>query len=418
MHATSSLFKRIIKKQATVGVVGMGYVGGALSAATSSAGYPTIGFDIDEELVANINSQKLSNLLVTTNKQLLISCDIVCICVPTPVKKDNTPNLSFFESAVREVANALTAGQLIIIESSVTPGTVRNLALPILEQSNLKVSQDFFLGFAPERIDPGNKKFFFYNIPKVVSGFDKTSLKLTARFYGNLVEKVVNVSSIEVAEMTKFLENVFRMVNISFINELSDYAKAKDIDIIEAINAASTKPFGFMPHYPGPGVGGDCIPTLSYYLLDDAKRVKIPLRMVDAAMQVNEERLKKITEKVANIINHKSNGEAKSKKPRVLIVGVAYKAGSNNIRGSVSLKVWEQVEKMGAEISYHDPFVPRVNGHYSIPLTRENILENDVIVITTDHSNIKYEELVKFKKPIVDARNVLANYRLPHIIRI
>ena len=393
-------------------------MGGALAQATSGAGYPTIGFDIDEALVVSLNSQKQSNFLATTNKQFLISCDIVCICVPTPVKQDNTPNLSFFESAVREVANQLTAGQLIIIESSITPGTVRNLALPILEQSHLKVSQDFFLGYAPERIDPGNKKFTLYNIPKVVSGFDKTSLKLTARFYSNLVEKVVSVSTIEVAEMTKFLENIFRMVNISFINELADYARFKDIDIIEAINAASTKPFGFMPHYPGPGAGGDCIPVLSYYLLDDAKKHKIKLKMVDAAMQVNEERLKKITEKVASIINHKSNGEAKPQKPKVLIVGVAYKAQSSNIRGSVSLKVWQQLEKMGAQISYHDPYVPRVNGHHSVPLTPENILPNDVIVITTDHRNIKYEELVKFKRPIIDTRNALANYRLSHIIRI
>lgn len=418
MNMASSLFRRIIKKQVTVGIVGMGYVGSALSEATSGAGYSTIGFDIDEALVVSLNSQKQNNFLATTNKQFLISCDIVCICVPTPVNKDNTPNLSFFESAIREVANVLISGQLIIIESSITPGSVRNLALPILEKSSLKVSQDFFLGFAPERIDPGNKKFTLYNIPKVVSGFDKTSLRLTARFYGNLVEKVVSVSTIEVAEMTKFLENVFRMVNISFINELSDYAKVKKIDILEAINAAATKPFGFLPHYPGPGAGGDCIPVLSYYLLDDAKKHKIKLRMVDAAMQVNEERLKKITEKVANIMNHKSNGEANNKKPKVLIVGVAYKAESSNIRGSVSLKVWQQMEKMGAEISYHDPFVPRVNGHYSVPLTRENILGNDVIVITTDHRNIKYEELVKSKKPIVDARNVLRNYRLPHIIRI
>lgn len=418
MSVTSSLLKRIIKKQTTVGIVGMGYVGGALSEATSSAGYRTIGFDIDEELVVSLNSQKLKNFLATTNKQFLVSCDIVCICVPTPVNKDNTPNLSFFESALREVTKALTAGQLIIIESSITPGSIRSLALPILEQSGLKASQDFFLGYAPERIDPGNKKFTFHNIPKVVSGFDKTSLKLTARFYGNLVKKVVSVSTIEVAEMTKFLENIFRMVNISFINELSDYAKVKKIDILEAINAASTKPFGFMPHYPGPGAGGDCIPVLSYYLLDDAKRVKIKLRMVDAAMQVNEERLKKIIEKVANIINHKSSEEANNKKPKVLIVGVAYKAESSNIRGSVSLKVWQQLEKMGAEISYHDPFVPRVNGHHSIPLTRENILDSDVIVITTDHRNVKYGELVKFKKPIVDARNVLKDYRLPHIIQI
>lgn len=416
MKLMSNLLEKINDKTATVGVVGLGYVGSSVVEGTTTAGFPTIGFDINKETVALLNSRKLSNFLVTLDKHFLISCDIVTICVTTPTNKDNTPNFSFFESAIKQVANFLIPGQLIIIESSITPGTVRSFALPILEGTKLKAGQDFFLGYAPERIDPGNKKFTFKNIPKVVSGFDETSLLLTSKFYSQILDKVVPVSSIEVAEMTKFLENVFRMVNISFINELSDYAKAKGIDIVETINAASTKPFGFLPHYPGPGAGGDCIPVVSYYLLDDAQKNKVSLKVVEAAMQVNEDRLKKIAEKVAQAVKQKTNGE--QKKPKVLIVGVAYKAGSDNIRGSVSLKVWQEIEKLGFEISYHDPYVPRINGHASISLTEEAISEHDAIIIATDHKEVQYETLVKSLKPIVDTRSVLINYRLPQIVQV
>lgn len=416
MKISLHMLKKINSRKATVGVVGLGYVGSSLAEGSASSGFPTIGFEINQEIVDSANKKELPNFLATTKKELLKSCDIICICVSTPTNPDNTPNFSIFESAIIQVANFLKPNQLVIIESSITPGTVRGVALPILEKSILKAGRDFFLGFAPERIDPGNKKFKFKNIPKVVSGLDKTSLFLTHQFYSKILDKVIPVSTIEVAEMTKFLENVFRMINISFINELSDYAKVKGIDIVEAINAAATKPFGFLPHYPGPGAGGDCIPVVSYYLLDDAQKNKVSLKVVEAAMQVNEERLKKITEKVFQAANQKTNGE--SRKPKVLIVGVAYKAGSDNIRGSVSLKVWEQVKKMGAEISYHDPFVKRINGSASIPLTEEAISEHDAIIITTDHKEVPYEILVKSKKPIVDTRNVLTEYRLPHIIRI
>lgn len=417
MDVTSSLFQRIIKKQVTVGIVGMGYVGGALAEACSSAGYSTIGFDIDKKVVLRVNRQNKENILATTRGEFLKICDIICICVPTPINKDFTPNLSFFKAAIKTVGKFLTKGKMVIVESSITPGTIKSFAKPVLEEtSKLLAGKDFLLAYSPERIDPGNTRFKFRQVPKVVSGIDEPSLKAAWQFYGSLVDQVVAVSSLEVAEMTKFLENVFRMVNISFINELSDYAKSKGIDILEVIKAASTKPFGFMPHYPGPGAGGDCIPVLSYYLLDDAKKKNVPLKVVEAAMKVNEERPQKIVEKVEMVLN--GHLKPSPKKPRVLIVGVAYKAGSSNIRGSVSLKVWEEVEKRGVQISYHDPFVPRVNGHHSIPLTRKNILGADVIVIATDHQNIRYEKLVKFQKPIVDARNVLASYRLPHIIRI
>lgn len=418
MNLAASFFKKINFKKATVGVVGLGYVGSSLVEATTSEGYPTIGFDINDDVVASLNNRKITNFLGTVNKDFLVSCDIVCVCVPTPTNKNNTPNFTLFEKAIKEVASFLLSGQLIIIESSITPGTVRSLALPILESNNLRAGKDFFLGYAPERIDPGNTQFTYRDIPKVVAGFDKASLKLTCQFYSQLVDKVVPVSEIEVAEMTKFLENVFRMVNISFINELSDYAKAKGIDIVEAINAAATKPFGFLPHYPGPGVGGDCIPVVSYYLLEDAKKHKVSLKVVDAAMKINEDRPRMISEKVALLMNHKVNGEIKPKKPKVLIVGVAYKAGSDNIRNSISLKVWEHMESLGAEISYHDPYVPRVNGHYSVPLTKKSVSEYDAIIIATDHANVKYQTLINSKKPIVDARNVLAQYRLPHIIKI
>lgn len=417
MNITSSLSKRINKREVTVGIVGMGYVGGALSEATSSAGYHTIGFDIDENVVLQVNSQGRENILATTKREFLTICDIICICVPTPTNNDLTPNLSFFKDAIQTVGKFMTKGTIVVAESSITPGTIKSIAQPALEQaSGLIAGKDFLLAYSPERIDPGNTKFKFVDVPKVVSGIDNPSLKIAVQFYSTLVNQVVPVSSTQAAEMTKFLENVYRMINISFINELSDYAKVKGIDIIEVIKAASTKPYGFMPHYPGPGVGGDCIPVLPYYLLDDAKKENVSLKVVEAAMRVNEERPKKIADKVEMVLNGYSKN--KTIKPKILILGVAYKAESNNIRGSVSLLVWEQMKKIGAQISYHDPYVPRVNGYQSVPLSKENILENDVIVIATDHKKINYEELIKFKKPIIDTRNVLTNYNLPYIIHL
>lgn len=416
MDFTDDLSKKITTRQAKVGVVGIGYVGSTIADATSSAGYTTIGFDIDKHKIAKINSQRKERLVATDNKKLISKCDIICICIPTPVNKDHTPNLEFLKNSLIEVAKYLRAGTLITIESSIAPGTTRNFVLPILQNSKLTVGHDFFLAFSPERIDPGNKIFKLKNIPKVVAGYDENSKRVASKFYSSFVDKVIPVSSLEIAEMTKVLENVFRFVNISLINELARYTKNLGIDIWEVIDAASTKPYGFLPHYPGPGIGGDCIPTLSYYLLDSAKKNNILLRIVNASAMVNEEQPKKVVNLALEILN--GTVKKKDKNPQVLLVGVSYKPGTSDIRESVVLKIWKMLEARGFSVSYHDPYVSRVNGFSSHSLDPKFLASKDLVIITTAHKNIPYQKLVESKIPLIDTRNILQRIVSSNIFRL
>ena len=394
----------------------MGYVGTALSEAIFKGCFSILGFDIDPVKIAKINSLRKKNFQATENIKRLEECDVIAICVPTPVDEYNRPNFSILTKAASGIAANLKKGQLVILESSVAPQTTRNLLYPILASGSQLKGSDFFLAFSPERVDPGNGKFNVTNTPKVVSGIDEASLKLATLFYSSFVEKVYPVSSLEAAEMTKVLENVFRLVNISLINEINQFTKSIGIDIWEVIGAASTKPFGFLAHYPGPGAGGDCIPVLPYHLLDAAAKTKVNLKVVEAAAAVNEAQPQKVAQKAVEVINGKfvKNGH----NPNVLLVGVSYKEETADIRQSPALKIWKELEKSGMNVSYHDPYVQNINGYTSKKLTSKTVREHDLIIITTAHKKIPYRTLVRSKKPLIDTKNTLSKYRQPHIIRL
>ena len=413
---TSHLSKLIKSKKAKVGIVGMGYVGTALSEACYKGGFSILGFEIDPEKVAKINALQKKNFQATENIERVRECDIVAICVPTPVDEYNRPNLSILTKAASDISLNLKKGQLVILESSVAPQTTRNVLYPILTVGSSLKGSDFFLAFSPERVDPGNGKFNVKNTPKVVSGIDKASLSLATLFYASFVDKVYPVSSLEAAEMTKVLENVFRLVNISLINEINQFTKNIGVDIWEVIGAAATKPFGFLAHYPGPGAGGDCIPVLPYHLLEAAQKNNVSLKVVEAAAAVNEAQPQKVSQKAIEVINGKfaKNGH----NPKVLIVGVSYKEETSDIRQSPALKIWKDLEKSGMDVSYHDPYVGRINGSVSKRITSKAVAEHDLIIITTAHKKVPYGTLVRSKKPLIDTKNILSGYKQSHIIKL
>lgn len=414
------LIKKITEKKAVAGIVGVGYVGESLGRAIAEAGFTTHGFEADEARIRLLKDSLPVNFTLHCDKKLLNNCDIVCVCVPTPLTKENLPNTSILEAAVDEVRQQLKKGQLIIIESSVAPGTTRNIILPILNKGGLRVGCDFFLAFSPERVDPGNSNYSVRNIPKVVGGIEDNSQRLGVVFYGSVVEKVVPVESCEAAELTKVLENVFRLINISLINEIADYARALNINIWEVINAAASKPFGFLAHYPGPGAGGYCIPVLPIYLLDSAKKNNISLPLVELATLSNRKQPEKIANMALTIMNgklHKStNGNGI--KPQALLVGISYKENLGDTRESVALKIWNKLEEGGVEVHYHDPYVLRLNGFTSSDLNEEFLKKMDMIIVTTPHRNISYETLIASKKPLLDTRGVLNNYTGANIYHI
>ncbi len=454
MDSFSDLYQKISKKSAKIGVLGLGYVGGHLAEGIAEKGFDTVGFEIDQAKVKKYNTLRLPHLKATLEMRRLGETDIICVAVPTPVKEDKTPNFTYLEKALYTISNYLKKGQLVVIESSMAVGTARNTLFPMLQTSGLEVGKDFFFAISPERIDPGNNKYKLVNIPKVVAGLEEKSTKLTSLFYSKVVNEVVPVSTLETAELTKLLENTFRFVNISLINEIADYAEKSGINIIEVIKAASSKPFGFLAHYPSAGIGGYCIPVLPYFILNDAIKKGLEMSVIQAAAQVNEQRPKKIVTRGLSLIKNikqteanykepfnlktkvhngfskssmdpknyvavfhdikkesKTNGHQKrqnNRKPRVLLVGVAYKAESSDIRDSVALKIWQMAEESGAEVLYHDPYIPIFKSSSSLPLEKENLSLIDLIIISTPHKNLPYHILVESKKPIVDASFILS----------
>lgn len=399
---------KIKKGSARVGVVGIGYVGYAL-AQTTSKKFFTIGFDIDQKKILAAKQKGLANFTATKDFSKLATCDIIVICVPTPLTENRKPDLTFVKKAAETVSRYLHQGELIILESSVAPGTTRNVLLPMFEYRGLKVEEDFFLAVSPERVDPGNKKFTITNTPRIVAGLGERSTYLASLFYRSFVKKVHAVHPVEVAEMSKMLENAFRLVNISLVNELSEYARGVGINIIDVIQAASTKPFAFLPHYPSPGAGGHCIPVDPYYLLRSPWKNGAKLSLIKEALKINEQRPKKVVNRAFEIL------EGNGKKPKVLLVGLSYKKDSDDLRESASLKIWQELEKRGAQITYNDPYVSRFNGEKSTPLTKKVLLTHDLIIIATDHANLPYELFAQIRTPILDTRHTLPNNPLPHI---
>lgn len=407
----SKLLGKIKTRKAKVGILGIGYVGSALGQASSSAGFKTLGFDIDRGKIGTLNKQKKSKFTATADTSRLAECEIICICVSTPIHQNKTPNLGFLKRAVGDVTKYLRKGQLIIIESTVGVGMTRNFAKLELELSGLVLGEDFFLAFSPERIDLGNPKFNLGNTPKLVAGADKLSMDLAIEFYRAFVKHLVPVSTLETAEMAKLLENIFRFVNIGLVNELTEYAQAWEVDMNEVVCAASTKPFGFLPHYPSPGIGGHCIPVDPYYLLDDARRKGISLGIINQAGKVNDKRPKKVVQKVWEILKNLSSNTSY----RVLLLGVAYKAEVGDTRESPAFKIWKLLENKGIRVSYHDPYILRANGVNSSDLSRKTIIENDLIIIVTGHRAVDYKKIIKCQKPILDTQNVLRGKNYPFL---
>ncbi|MEX0616404.1 MAG: nucleotide sugar dehydrogenase [Candidatus Woykebacteria bacterium] len=401
--AYTNILSKIKNRKVRVGVVGVGYVGQALVEALLAERFETVGFDLNESKLASINHPLFSPTTSVTN---LSKCEVICICVPTPVDEDRRPDISDLEKASFDIARLEKKERLVVVESTVSPGTLRKKVLPIFEKALWKGGNNLFLAISPERIDPGNKSFTLKNTPKIVGGIDERSTRLAVELYSAIVEKVVPTTTPEIAEFSKMLENTYRLVNISLINQIKGYADAAGIDIWEAIEAASTKPFAFMAHYPGPGVGGHCIPVDPVYLLEEAKNYGINLGMVEEAVRINEEQPKKVISEAKK----KLNGHTAGRAPKMLLLGIAYKPGTADTRESPAIKIIHEAEKEGFEVSYFDPYVPKLNGYNSRFLTRELLEEQDVVVIATHHANIPYELIVNLDKPVIDTRNILRSY--------
>jgi len=415
MNCYEELSSKIENKNAVVGIIGVGYVGSDLALGSRTSGFKTIGFTRRKTREEEINQKGLENFTATVDVAQLSECNIICICVPTPIHKDKTPDLEPLETSLRNVAKYFKKGTLVIIESTIAPGTTRNFSLPILKGSGLVEGKDFFLSFSPERVDPGNKTFNIFNTPKVISGLDEHSLKLAVDFYNCFIEKTVPVSSLEVAEMSKILENTFRLVNISLSNELLSYANNIGIDLWEVISAAASKPFGFLPHYPGPGIGGHCIPVDPYYLLDDARKRGVDLAIIERAGEVNDNQPRKVVKKTIDIIN-KTNG--KKKKHSAMIVGLSYKENTDDRRESPSLKIWELLKEEDIEVSYHDPYIPQYKDLFSQEISNLTLKDKDIVIITTPHANIDYETLLSSNVPILDTKNVLKENILENVYKL
>ncbi len=431
----STLLGRIRSRQAHVGVIGLGYVGLPLAVEFAHAGFTVTGFDVDERKAAQINAGKsyipdvsesdlaecvrARKLEATTDMSRLGAMDAIDICVPTPLRKTKDPDLSYVVLAVEAVAATLKRGQLVILESTTYPGTTEEVVQPMLEAKGLSADVDFLLAFSPERVDPGNQQFTTRNIPKIVGGVGGASTAAAAALYGATVDHVVPVSSTRVAEMVKLLENTFRAVNIGLVNEIALMCNKMDIDVWEVIDAAKTKPFGFMPFYPGPGLGGHCIPIDPFYLSWKARQNGFECRFIELAGHINSAMPAYVVERIADALNA-------ARKPingsRVHLLGVAYKRDVGDMRESPALDVLELLAKRGATLSYSDPYVSelRHDGHTMTSIDVADALAQrpDCTVICTDHTTFDYEALVASGTLIVDTRNALKGRDAPTIFRL
>jgi len=433
--AAKQLEEKIRNKTARLGIVGMGYVGLPLAVEFGKVGFKVTGFDVDQDRVKSLQSGKSyipdvrsdevrhlvdSGLFqATTDIAALKKMDTVTICVPTPLNKVKAPDLSFVISSVENIRDGLHAGQLIILESTTYPGTTDEVVLPKLEETGLKAGKDFFLAFSPERVDPGNKQFGTKNTPKIVGGITSDCTRLAKALYEQAVDTVIPVSGPRAAETVKLLENTFRSVNIALVNEMALMSHQLGIDVWEVIEAAATKPFGFLPFYPGPGIGGHCIPIDPVYLSWKARQSGFESRFIDLAGQINSRMPEYVVERIVEALNEHQKCLNGSK---ILIVGVAYKKDINDMRESPALDIISLLSRRGAEISYHDPYVPVLKveelEQHSRELTPEWMERQDCVVIVTNHSDLDYNKVIKSSKLIVDTRNALKGLSGTHIVRL
>jgi len=432
------LVTKIKERKARIGVIGLGYVGLPLLIEFGKSGFPVTGLDIDKnkinhllqgksyirhitgESILALNSEK--TFLASTDFSLVSGLDCILICVPTPLTKKKEPDMSYIASTAREIAPHIKKGQLIVLESTTYPGTTSEILAAELESGcNLKADKDFFLAYSPEREDPNNKDYSTATIPKVIGADHPQSLELANTLYSSVIQKIVPVSSTRVAEATKLMENIFRSVNIALVNELKIVFEKMGIDIWEVIEASSTKPFGFMPFYPGPGLGGHCIPIDPFYLTWKARQYGVDSRFIELAGEVNVSMPEYVVKKIEHGLA-KSNKSFKNS--RILLLGLAYKKNVDDDRESVTFKVMELLTREGAQVDYNDPYIPAIKprreykqfvGKKSVTL--ENIDQYDIAVILTDHSTYDFEKIVEQSKVVVDTRNACGEIKSNKIIK-
>lgn len=429
----AEVVKRLSDRTAVAGVVGLGYVGLPLAVELARSGYRTLGFDVNERVVEGVNAGRShvqdvpgdvlralvgeGLLAATRDMARLAECDAISICVPTPLNKINDPDLSYVLAAGRAIARTLRPGQLVILESTTYPGTTREVLLPLLEESGLRVGEDFFLCYSPERVDPGNPTWHTRNTPKVLGGITPACAEAGLAFYRRVFDTIVPVTSAEAAELTKVYENTFRMINIALANELAQVCDRLGVDVWEVIDAAATKPFGFMKFTPGPGIGGHCIPLDPHYLSWKMRTLAYKTRMIELASEINAEMPAFVVRKVADALNDEGRAVRGS---RVLVLGIAYKKDIDDLRESPALEIIRMLQELGAEVAYHDPHCPviRDDGHTplrdlplrSVELTDTALRWADAVVIVTDHSCVDYQEVADEARLVVDARGVMRGY--------
>ena len=434
-RSASALLQKIEKRTARLAVIGAGYVGLPLAVEFAKAGFRVHCIDVDEHRVKQLTRgrsyiqdvptsevRKLvrsGHLMPTTDFSVLRKSDAVNVCVPTPLSKMRDPDVSYIVAASKQVAKHLHPGMLVILESTTYPGTTDELILPMLNDTGMEVGRDFFLAFSPERVDPGNQTHTTRNIPKVVGGVTPTCTEVAVALYSQRLDRVVPVSSPQVAEMVKLLENTFRSVNIGLVNEMAMMCNRLKIDVWEVIEAASTKPFGFMPFYPGPGLGGHCIPIDPFYLSWKARASGFEARFIELAGYINGQMPDHVVNHVAFALNRLGKATRGS---RVLVLGVAYKADIDDTRESPSIDIMETLRERGARIEYSDPFVPALEfaGRRlkSVPLTPGRLRKFDCVVIATAHKKFPYASVVRHARSIVDTRNALKGRRSKKIVRL
>jgi UDP-N-acetyl-D-glucosamine dehydrogenase len=433
MNHFEKLYHKIETRKARAGVVGLGYVGLPLAVELAHAGFDVVGIDVlpakvdainrGESYVQDVPTEVLKPLVeagkirATTEFAAVAELDTINICVPTPLRKTKDPDMSYIVSSCQEIAKHFHPGILVILESTTYPGTTDELMLPMFEAGGLKVGHDFFLCFSPERVDPGNPKFQTKNIPKVVGGITPECTKVGAAFYRQALETVVPVGSTRVAEMVKLLENTFRMINIGLVNEIALMCDRMDINVWEVIEAAATKPFGFMPFYPGPGLGGHCIPIDPFYLSWKSKQAGIEARFIELAGYINGQMPHFVVDKIQNALNDHTKA---LKGSRVHVMGVAYKRDIDDVRESPALDIIHLLGKRGAKVGYSDPYVHAISSD-GIEMKATPVSDAaaaDCVVIVTDHKGFNYPELVRSSKLIVDTRNALKDIASDKIVRL